>query len=167
MYPNTLPQNPEHWSFYFTKLHTCAVHNPAQLLPAPSRACLPTMSICFSTSHKQCLVFTGQLGWSFELHGQRAGNPGRGDDQGRKEQPEGVKQVMAAKVGLKGLLGTHYPLLGRIDQYSMGFPFYRQWEQQRVPSDPKPVAPKGLGHSLMSACELTSVVKLQLEKWGL
>ena len=49
----------------------------------------------------------------------------------------------------------------------MGFPYNRQWEQQRVPSDPKPVAPKGLGHLLTSARELTSVVKLQLEKWGL
>lgn len=83
-----------------------------------------------------------------------------------------MEQVMAMEVGdgwrcLKGLPGNHHPLLGRGDQRGMGFPYNRQWEQQRVPSDPKLVAPKGLGHLLTSACELTSVVKLQLEKWGL
>jgi len=42
------------------------------------------------------------------------------------------------------------------------FPTTGSGSSRGVPGDHKPVAPKALGHLLMGACELRSVVKLQL-----
>lgn len=83
LYLNALPQNPKHWSFYFAKMTHLHCTEPNST-PTCSFQILPTHPVRLLLHPQQCLVFPGELGQSFELHGQRAGSPGGGKGQGRK-----------------------------------------------------------------------------------
>ncbi|KAK4831078.1 hypothetical protein QYF61_015276 [Mycteria americana] len=58
---------------------------------------LPTHHVCLLQHPPAVPHLPGELGQPFELHGQRGGSSGDGNGQGRKEEPEGVKRVMAVE----------------------------------------------------------------------